>query len=117
MANEFKGRTGSGAVRRVAGARNDRSSPLGREYGERAADDLLAAGLTHHRIDLQQMRPLSGGDSRKRELPWALARHTAAKQGWIARRSALGSASHASHLPARYEKQAGTRCQAPEWMS
>jgi len=70
-----------------------------------------------HRIDLEQMRALSGGDSRKRGLARALARHTAVKQGWIAQRLALGSASHVSHLTARYEKVAGTRCKAPDWMS
>ena len=98
---------------------NYRGSPLGREHGERAAEQMLMAGLKHHGLKLEPLRALRGGDPRKQELAWALARHTTVSQAWIAARLGLGSASHVSHQVARYEKKPGSKTKAAErhqWM-
>ncbi|MEI6535634.1 MAG: transposase [Verrucomicrobiaceae bacterium] len=98
---------------------NYRGSPLGREHGERAAEQLLKAGLKSYELNLESMRSSRGGDPRKQEMAWVLARHTTVTQAWIAARLGMGSASHVSHQAARHEKKTGGKSKAverPKWM-
>lgn len=100
---------------------NYRSSPLGREHGESAAEALLAAGLKHHGLKLKEVQKLKGGDIKKQELAWALARNTTVPQAWIAERLGYGSNSYVSHEAARYDKRLGgsgkPSVRYPEWVT
>lgn len=116
---EFREKLVRLAGERASSNANYRSSPLGREHGERAAEAVLKAGLKHHGFKLDRLQELSGGDPRKQELAWALAKHTTVPQDWIATRLGLGSASHVSHRVARHEATLGgdgKSWRKPKWM-
>ena len=85
-------------------SRNYRSRSAGpaKDHGLRRAEEIVAEGERHYRLDESGLRMDRRGDWRRASVAWAVAKETSAPHSWIAQRLNLKSAANASQQIRRF---------------
>lgn len=96
-------------------AQTHQRSQANRAHGEKAAQELISAGLKAGGLSLDELKALTGGDARKAAIAELLWKKTTVSRGWIARELAMKSASNVGMAIRRLKKGALKRAFSSEF--
>ena len=83
--------------------RDDKSSPMMREFGEREAEAIIGKAAKHFGAE-EEWVEARRGDRRKAAVAWAICQRTNLRHQWIAERLQMRSAANVSQTVRNFER-------------